>query len=256
MNRRLRMRAALFFAFFIMLNGCTQEAEPRPEPESETTTENSFPSTLTDSILIEFRLIRPGTFVMGHNLGLESNRPAHTVTISRPFYFSINEITQAQYELIMRENPSEILGPGLPVTHMTWHDAVEFCERLSRRESTHYSLPTEAEWEYAYRANTTTRFYWGDEFDEEALSRPNPWGLRNMAGGVREWCLDWYAPYSAGDQTNPVVGEKIENLKVIRGGYAGNATTPMVFMHYFRDGADPDTSIQENIGFRVVRIAH
>ena len=256
MNGKPWMQAALFLVFLIMSTNCSQDAEPPPESKERTTERKAFPGTLTDSLHIEFRLIKSGTFIMGDDEGLENNRPAHRVTISKPFYISVKEITQAQYELIMGENPSEVLGQGLPVTHITWHDAVEFCERLSRKEGVLYSLPTEAEWEYAYRAGTTTQYYWGDDFDETALSQPNPWGLINMAGSVREWCLDWYAPYLGEELTDPFVSERTEKLKVIRGGNVSSDAVPVVFTHYYRDGADPDTSLHENIGFRVIRIAH
>jgi formylglycine-generating enzyme required for sulfatase activity len=241
-------------ALSLLLAYCGGDTGKQSGGEVKQSANELLPESITDSIGIEFRLIKPGTFWMGSNAVPGNYNPAHKITITHPFYISVREITQAQYEMIMEENPSEIEGSDRPVTNITWHDAVEFCEQLTRRENVRYRLPTEAEWEYAYRAGTTTKYYWGGAFDVRALRRPNPWGLLDMAGGVREWCLDWFAPYGVADLVDPFNDTRIERLKIVRGGYSGVETNPLIFTHYFRDSTNPDTSLDANIGFRVVRV--
>jgi len=143
--------------------------------------------------------------------------PQHRVRISKGFYMSVTEVTQAQWQAVMGSNPScffkGFLGLGknedLPVECVEWDDAVEFCRKLSQKEGKGYRLPTEAEWEYACRAGTTTRFYFGD--GDSQLSdyawhagnsrrkthtvgqkKPNAFGLYDMHGNVSELCSDWY----------------------------------------------------------------
>jgi len=149
-----------------------------------------------------------------------------------------------------------------------WDDAVEFCEKLSEKEGVEYRLPTEAEWEYACRAGTTTMYSFGDDesqLDEYAWYRdnvfradetyahivgqkkPNPWGLFDMHGNVSEWCQDWYAKYPSGDVTDPA---RPDSLRVLRGGswsfYARLCRSA------FRVWLSP-SSRHINLGFRVLR---
>jgi formylglycine-generating enzyme required for sulfatase activity len=192
----------------------------------------------TNSIGMKFVWIPPGTFQMGSNDGEDDEKPIHTVTISNAFYMGIYEVTQEQYQAVMGTNPSKFNGSNLPVEMVSWDDAVEFSKKLSQKEGKTYRLPTEAEWEYACRAGTTTKFSFGD--DESQLGdyawykqnsgskthsvgtlKPNAWGLYDMHGNVWEWCLDFYAKdwYSKGPAENPLNeshGDK--NSRVIRGG--------------------------------------
>ena len=180
-------------------------------------------------------LIEPGAFTMG-STSPESDpdeEPVHGVTITRPFYLGMFEVTQKQYQKLMGANPSRFRGPNLPVGQILYADAVEFCRRLSANEGVAYRLPTEAEWEYACRAGATTAYFWGDEFDaryawaspnsggtthEVGTRLPNPWGLYDMSGNVWEWCADWYADrYPAGPQTDPM-GAPDGTYRVLRGG--------------------------------------
>jgi formylglycine-generating enzyme required for sulfatase activity len=153
--------------------------------------------------------------------GASSNEyPQHQVSIA-PFFMSKYPITQAQYEAIAGHNPSHFKGANRPVEQVSWDEAVEFCDRLSQKTGKHYRLPSEAEWEYACRANTTTPFhfgktitselanYKGDETyndEPEGLYReqttdvgsfsPNAFGLYDMHGNVWEWCADpWHEDY-------------------------------------------------------------
>jgi len=117
----------------------------------------------TNSIGMRFRLIPAGQFMMGEGeYGDPREEPVHRVTISRPFYLGIHEVTQAQYEQVMSSNRSDFQGPNQPVEMVSWDDAQEFCRRLSVREGVEYRLPTEAEWEYACRAGSTTVYFFGD----------------------------------------------------------------------------------------------
>ena len=119
---------------------------------------------LTNSIGMQFRLIKPGSFLMGSTQGDSDEAPVRKVTLTRPFYVGVYEVTQAQYEKVMGTNPSHFQGPQRPVEQVSWHDAQAFCQKLSAQENRSYRLPTEAEWEYACRAGSRTEYYWGSRF--------------------------------------------------------------------------------------------
>jgi formylglycine-generating enzyme required for sulfatase activity len=170
------------------------------------------PKEFTNSIGMKLVLIPAGEFMMG-SPETEKDRspdesPQHKVRISKPFYMGAMEMTQAQWKAVMEENnPSNFKGDDLPVEKVSWEDCQEFLKKLSAKEGKTYRLPTEAEWEYACRAGTTTRFNAGD--DDKALDsvgwhegnseskthpvgqkKPNAWGLYDMLGNVEEWCED------------------------------------------------------------------
>jgi formylglycine-generating enzyme required for sulfatase activity len=190
---------------------------------------------LVNSIGISFRYIPSGTFTMGE--GSE----AHPVTLTKSFYLGLYPVTQEQYKRVIGKNPSRFNEAKKPVETVSWEDAMEFCARLSalpeeiaaRRV---YRLPTEAEWEYACRAGSTSAYCFGD--DESRLgeyawfngnsgdtthpvgplfNEPNAWGLYDMHGNVWEWCSDWYGDYPKGAVTDPV-GPKEGSHRVNRGG--------------------------------------
>lgn len=167
------------------------------------------------------------------------------------FWLSKYEVNQTEYFALLGNNPSGVRGASLPVENVTWFNAVNYCARLTEREAAAgrlpagyvYRLPTEAEWEYASRAGTTTRFSFGDDPGYPQLhaygwSRsnsgnstrpvgtklPNPWGLYDMQGNVFEWCLDWLGSYPGGrvtDYKGPASGV----FRVLRGGSAYNSVT-------------------------------
>ena len=175
--------------------------------------ESLFAAAATNSLGIELVPVLPGTFVLGETTnGDWDERPAHPVVISQPFRISTSEITLDQFRQFRPSHECSFAGKA---TGMGWHDAVAFCQWLSQREGKPYRLPTEAEWEYACRAGTTTLFWSGDVPPTNSVA-PNPWGLRGTHDGVLEWCLDWYAPYGAGGQTNPV-GAASGMVRVVRG---------------------------------------
>ncbi|MDR1921073.1 MAG: formylglycine-generating enzyme family protein [Candidatus Adiutrix sp.] len=174
---------------------------------------------------MEFVLIPAGEFMMGSpdadKEAFDGEKPQHRVTISQPFYLGKYAVTQAQWEAVMGNNPSFFKGLSNPVERVSWEDVQEFIKKLNQKEGTSkYRLPTEAEWEYAARAGTTSRYSFGD--DAEALGRyawywdnsgmtthpvggkePNGWGLYDMHGTVWEWVQDWYGDYAGSSATDP-----------------------------------------------------
>jgi len=191
----------------------------------------------TNSIGMRLRLIPAGSFLMGspdNEEGREDHEgPQHKVTLTKPYYIGVCEVTQEQYEKVIGLNPSKNIGPKNPVEMISCYDAKDFCAELSKIEKQEYRLPTEAEWEYACRAGTQTAYYWGDTFDEKYVwsnknsggkshevgtLKPNAWGLFDMGGNVYEWCQDSYDSYSDGEQVNPQGGPDAVTRCVIRGG--------------------------------------
>jgi formylglycine-generating enzyme required for sulfatase activity len=192
-----------------------------------------------NSIGMEFVLIPAGEFMMGSSdadkEAFDNEKPQHRVTISQPFYLGKYTVTQAQWEAVMGSNPSGFKGRNNPVENVSWDDVQEFIKKLNQKEGGNkYRLPTEAEWEYAARAGTTSRYSFGD--DAEALGRyawywgnsgktthpvggkePNGLGLYDMHGNVWEWVQDWYGGYAGSLATDPR-GPSSGSYRVIRGG--------------------------------------
>jgi len=231
--------------------------------------------------------IQPGTFQMGSNaaggapyFNNANQQPVHQVTISKPFWMGRYEVTQAEYQAVMGANPSSFVGANLPVHRTTWFDAVVYCAALTSEQAAQgkippgyqYRLPTEAEWEYACRAGTTTEFHYGPSllcnqarFGYSYHSSPpahcvnpsgpfpvgsyapNAFGLYDMHGNVREWCMDSYSGYTASAKTDPYVSGG--PYRVIRGGGWGSFSVSC--RSALRGFNDPG-SIGGNYGFRVV----
>jgi len=225
----------------------------------------------TNSIGIEFVLIPSGSFMMGSDPSFDDEHmdesPLHKVTISKAFYLGKYEVTQAQWIAVMGSNPSRFKGRNNPVERVSWYDVQEFIKRLNALEGhERYRLPTEAEWEYAARAGTSTTYFFGDDVKELSnyawyhenagegprpvgQKQPNAWGLHDIYGNVREWVQDWYgAVYYANspevDPDGPLVGSK----RVDRGGSWGfNA---MFCRSAFRGDVLPDSRLGY-LGFRL-----
>jgi formylglycine-generating enzyme required for sulfatase activity len=204
--------------------------------------------TTVNSIGMKLTLIPAGEFLMGSpdadSAASHREKPQHLVKISKPFYLGVYEVTQQQYEKVMGARPGQgesfvKEGPDYPAVYVNHDDAVEFCRRLSKQEGMEYRLPTEAEWEYACRAGTTTAHSFGDDeaklgqyawyvknawdIGEEYAHRvgqklPNPWGLYDMHGNVWEWCQDWYGPYGSQKVVSDPVGPAQGEYRVLRGG--------------------------------------
>lgn len=225
------------------------------------------PRIVTGKMGMKFVLIPSGTFTMGDADGEDDEKPAHKVTVTRSFLLGIHEVTQAHYQRVMGKNPSRFKGPTLPVENVSWNDAQEFCKKLSELDpEASYRLPTEAEWEHACRAGTTSKFHWGETFDARyawiskrpngpthpvGRLRPNAWGLYDMSGNVWEWCQDVYAaPYMPGHQTDPR-GPSQGLTRVLRGGswYYNEVSCRSANRRAHRP-----TRTDGDAGFRIVRV--
>jgi len=187
--------------------------------------------TVTNSIGMKMVAVKGGTFTMGAGAANWDEMPEHKVTVS-PFHMGVTEVTNAQYERFdaahkkLRGKLGFSKGDGEAVVFVSWHEAAAFCKWLSKAEGKPYRLPTEAEWEYACRAGTTTPYHMGKTlpkafhknvttswFPGRGTDQPvaltvgatpaNAWGLHDMHGNVEEWCSDWYGPYVAADPSTP-----------------------------------------------------
>ena len=198
---------------------------------------------LGGGVKMEFVLIQPGAFVMGtseENDPDSDASPPHKVTLTQPFYLGKYEVTQEQWEKIMGRNPSHFPGAKRPVETVSWNACQEFLAKLQARTGRKFVLPTEAQWEFACRAGTSTLWSFGDRdaaMGNYAWSgsnsgqtthavgekKPNAWGLYDLHGNVAEWCADWYAKhtYSRGDATDPG-GPPAGDSRVVRGGAWGD----------------------------------
>ena len=227
----------------------------------------------------KFVLIPAGTFAMGSppdEPGRGSDETLHQVTISKPFYMQTTLVTQGQWKKVKGSNPSTFkCGDNCPVERVSWDDVQDFIKKLNQQEGgDKYRLPTEAEWEYAARAGTTTPFYTGNclstdqanyngnytlsgcpngKYREKTVPvasfAANAWGLYDMHGNVFEWCQDWYGVYPSGQVTDPV-GPSMGSGRVLRGcQYSCKASE---CRSAYRDAISHD-SRQEIVGFRLVR---
>jgi len=220
-----------------------------------------------------------GTFMMGSPES-EKERynyegPQHEVTIS-PFYMGKYQVTQAQWQAVMGNNPSNFKGDNRPVENVSWDDAVEFCKKLSEMTGKNYRLPTEAEWEYVCRAGTTTPFYFGDTITTDLVNYdgnypygaapkgvyrkqttdvgsfpPNAFGIYDMHGNVWEWCVDGMRDYNKTAQTDPIGPQEDGGSGVVRGGSWLNFAriARAAFRYYYVPGLS-----NSNQGFGCARV--
>jgi formylglycine-generating enzyme required for sulfatase activity len=232
-------------------------------------------------------LIPAGSFDMGSNaaagspyFGEANSQPVHNVTISQSFWMGKHEVTQAEYQVVMGTNPSSFADANKPVETVSWNDALAYCSALTAQETAfgnvpagmEYRLPTEAEWEYACRAGTTTEFsigadlfcadarFWSSQHSgsscgidplagttETGSYTANAFGLYDMHGNVWEWCLDTYANYSSAAVTDPFVSGGAN--QVLRGGSWGDVSSSCRSAH--RNNSSP-SYLNGGVGFRVV----
>ncbi|MEI6371918.1 MAG: bifunctional serine/threonine-protein kinase/formylglycine-generating enzyme family protein [Nostocales cyanobacterium ELA608] len=236
---------------------------------------NYFVEDLGNGVKLEMVEIPAGTFYMGspeNEAGREDDEsPQHQVTVPT-FFIGKYPLTQAQYQAIMGNNPAHFKGANRPVECVIWDDAVAFCQKLNQKTGKNYKLPSEAQWEYACRAGTTTPFYFGKTITTDLVNYngeissapkgqyrkqttdvgtfpPNAFGLYDMHGNVWEWCEDdWQENYI----NAPINGSALisrSNIKLLRGGswyyYRGYCRSASRFRYYLDD-------LNESIGFRVV----
>ncbi|PIQ28046.1 formylglycine-generating enzyme family protein [bacterium (Candidatus Blackallbacteria) CG17_big_fil_post_rev_8_21_14_2_50_48_46] len=233
---------------------------PSASPSAAEPVESS--EKLEAQLGFKFVSVPAGSFAMGDS----KDGPVHQVTLSQGFQLQNTELTQAQWQAVMGTNPSFSKGDNLPVESVSWNDIQSFLTQLNAKTQGGYRLPTEAEWEYASRAGSTTAYACGE--DESCLAemawyipnakemshpvgqlKPNAWGLYDMHGNISEWVQDRYAPYTEGAQTQPMGPEK-GDYRIQRGGHWGTYADRC--RSASRQYGDPGGS-DRNLGFRLAR---
>ena len=270
------------------------EIEELPESTPSVPSSAAGQATITNTLGMKLVLIPAGEFLMGSskdpdNYARDPEVPQHRVRITRPFYLGVTEVTQGQYRAVTGQSPSNFKGSDdLPVEQVSWDDAVNFCNALSRVEGfppfyrvdgqnvavpdwkgAGYRLPTEAEWEYACRAKNPARYSFGDDpaglgehawFDGNSgnqthpvgQKRPNAFGLFDMHGNVYEWCWDAFdTKYYAESPVDDPRGPSGASGRVIRGG--GWHRDPLYARSAYR-GWDPPGNRRHVLGFRLARV--
>ena len=276
-------------ALFALAAGCVERRQTEPPDTPQAADSPSEPELPNEIVIsgVEMVLVPGGEFTMGNHAQRDAS-PPHSVTVS-PLYMDRYEVTQQLYERIMGKNPSRRRGEQNPVERVRWTDALRFCNARSTEEgltpcynletwacdfaADGYRLPTEAEWEYACRAGSTSDYYFeggAEQLATHGWSRdnarrkhhpvgekePNDFGLYDMAGNVREWCNDWYAPdaYTTEHDTDPhgpTSGEKT----VLRGGaFSSSAESCTSWARYCDDPGFTDACVSsDDYGFRCVK---
>lgn len=248
-----RLALVLAAVGVLLLSGCEWMRLPEPEDNWHATVPGIETLTvdLGGGVTMVLAHLPPGTFTMGSteeetlavrrkwrevkDYYVSPEMPAHPVTFAKGFYIGKYEVTQEQWEAVMDFNPSEFKGPKKAV-QASWHDCQKFLVKLNAKTGRRFALPSEAEWEYACRGGTTTRFYFGDSAGAlgryewtysytprvlpGGLKRPNPWGLHDMQGNVMEWCEDvWHKSYEgAPSDGSPWLEGGDKDFRVLRGG--------------------------------------
>ena len=248
---------------------------------------DGVPVEFVDAVGIKMRLIPPGEFLMGaaddEPARHDGEGPQHKVRLTTPFFIGISEITQKQWFDVMGSRPwqfqpSVTEGDNYPASYVDWLGATEFCRQISERSGHRYRLPTEAEWEYACRAGTTTTWYFGNDVagldahgwldtntlnngkpsaQEVAPKKPNPFGLFDMHGNLFEWCQDCYVEdaysHRAGSVVDPVVlsHNDLQETRITRGG--GWDWNGYDMRSALRGSAVPSFRSNRD-GFRVIRV--
>jgi len=258
-NQTARMAQVFVLALATFVLACRPGGQPK------------LPKALTlnlgGDVKMEFVLIRPGSFLMGSEQGGNNEKPVHKVTITKPFYLGKYEVTQQQWDALMGDNPSQFKGPTKPVDNVRWDECQAFMEKLGEKfAEMEFRFPSEAEWEYACRAGSTTHYCYGDadtslseyawyaaNSDEKSHpvgeKKPNAWGLYDMHGNVWEWCAERFAEnYPGGDLIDPT-GPATGTLRVVRGG-ARNSSASLC-RSTFRVPVAPDY-VGPSVGLRLV----
>jgi len=195
---------------------------------------------LGQGVEMQFAWVPSGTFLMGSPVEeamRHDDEMQHQVTLTRGFHLGIHPVTQAQWRAVMSNNPSRFKAAERPVESVSWDLCVDFCKKLRQKTGKRFRLPTEAEWEYACRAGTSTAYHngtglealrqvgWCSYDDKQGSAKetkpvrqfqPNAWGFYDMHGNVWEWCHDWYGPYEK--EGKDPVGPGFGTGHVLRGG--------------------------------------
>lgn len=264
---RCRVTCSFFYATLALALFCGAPICRAASTDRSRSAPRELSIEVSPGLVMEFVLISPGNFVMGSDPdeGDGDEKPQHRVTISHAYWMGKYEVTQAQWKAIMGTDPSHFKGPNLPVETVSWKECQTFLAKLSQKTGRTFSLPTEAQWEYACRAGTTTPWSFGaqPELAEEfgwvgtnaqekthpvGTKKPNPWGLYDMHGNVWEWCADGYInPYPAGEVVDPF-GSLDGHPPIVRGG--GWSEHPVNLRSAYRNcNGEPDGKT-DGIGFR------
>jgi formylglycine-generating enzyme required for sulfatase activity len=236
-------------------------------------------ASFTNSLGMKFAWIPPGTFMMGSPKTEEERNDdeiQRNVTLTKGFYMGVHTVTQEEWMKLMEKNPSKFTGAAnLPVEQVNWNECQEFIAKLAEKEKKPYRLPTEAEWEYACRAGTTTPFYFGETISTDQANYnggyvygggkqgvyrektmpvgsfpPNAWGLFDMHGNVWQWCEDWLEIHPKSPKPEAVTDPlgKTGNSRVLRGG--SWIDNPLECRSAYRGGSAP--ALRHSLaGFRV-----
>lgn len=244
-------------------------------PDRQPIGETPPPKNFTNSIGMKFVWIAPGNFVMGSPPGekeREQIEVQHKVTLTKGYFMGVHLVTQAQWQEVMGNNPSQFKGENHPVDSVSWQDCQAFVKALREYDKKPYRLPTEAEWEYACRAGTTTAFHFGDTISTDQANYngeiingigkqgkfrngtvavgsfpANAWGLHDMHGNLLQWCQDWNGDYPPNDVVDPQ-GTDGKRGRVLRGGSWKHG--PKYCRSAFRGWNSPDFRYHA-FGFRV-----
>ncbi len=282
--------------------GCGKEAEARAKVEAKAKAEaeerkiKEEPKktiTIADGVSLTMIRVEPGSFRMGSENGFSEEKPVHQVTLTKPYYLGETEVTQAQWRAVMGNNPSYFQGDDRPVENVSWNEAMAFCQKLNDEGKAprgwKFTLPTEAQWEFAARGGNRSRgytysgsndvddvaWYYGNSGRErlddlnvvatEAYDKlqsnacqthavrqkgANELGFYDMSGNVLEWCLDWDGSYSSGAVTDPQ-GPDNGSFRVLRGG--GWSDDARYCRSAYRDSLGPGGRISY-LGFRLALV--
>ncbi len=227
---------------------------------------------LPGGVPMTFSFIPPGSFLMGGTV-IDNEKPIYKVTLTKGFFLGVHPVTQEQWKAVMGSAPSHFKGPNRPVEQVSWDDCHEFCQKLmgDLKGLVTVRLPTEAEWECACRAGTTSEYHFGDVINTDLVNYDsrndspkgkdrgettdvgsfpaNPWGLFDVHGNVWQWCEDWYGEYLPKNVLDPS-GPRTGTYRVLRGGSfvakASFSRSP------YRYGNEPVSRASYN-GFRLAR---
>lgn len=283
MSKSSPYRNMLQILFFILVGGTAHFVSGSDKPTASVPDQPGVCEKiiLSKRVSLELIWIPAGTFEMGQMPNEQDaypnkETPRHPVTLTAGYWMGKYEVTKEQWQVVMGTAPwaGKLYAgndPQSPANYVAWNDAQQFLAKLSQLTGKSFRLPTEAEWEYAVRAGTKTRFYWGDDplyeqIDHQAwwrgnalispskcarrvgLMPPNPWGLYDMSGNVSEWCQDWHWFYCSGPATNPV-GPAQAAHRVLRG---GSWLDIGGFCRSSRRDHETPEAAHSQIGFRVV----